>query len=187
VSLSLLLPALCALTSCGISPTGAVEAGAPAEGVAPTVRVYFVRDGALVAVDRRTTAPVGVEAAVTLLLGGPSPPERKKGMTTHLMAPTTALPAQQAPTPQQPPPTGDARPGEPGPAEPVRVRTTGHRVVVELSPRVGKLTETAAAQVVCTALAAQRVADPRAEPVPVTVTGANLGRVEGNASRCPAP
>ncbi|MFE6196100.1 hypothetical protein [Streptomyces sp. NPDC057838] len=174
----LLLPALCALASCGIPTTGAVDAGAPAGGVVPTVRVYFVTGDVLVAVDRRTTAPVGVEAALDLLLRGPSRPEREKGMTTHLAAPTTPLPARRAPD-------GNRRPGAPGPPEPVRVSTAGDRVLVEVSPRAGKMSGTAVAQIVCTAVAAQRVAHPGAEPDPVTVTTADHRRVEASPSRCP--
>ncbi|MFD0312824.1 hypothetical protein [Streptomyces flavalbus] len=151
-----MLATLYALTSCGISTTGPVEAGPPAGGVVPKVRLYFVRDGALVVVPRRTVAPVSVAAAVTLLLRGPSRPERAKGITTQLAA------------------------------HPVRVRTSGERVLIELSPLVGKVTETAVAQVVCTALDAQRVADPGAEPAPVTVTGADHRRLRGSAPTCPA-
>ncbi|MFE1199871.1 hypothetical protein ACFW6E_45505 [Streptomyces olivaceoviridis] len=171
--LLLLFPALCALTSCGIPTTGAVEAGRPADGVVPTVRVHFVRDGALVAVPRRTTVPVGVESAVAALLRGPTLSERAKGMTTQLASPTTV------------PPATDGVSGESGSPDLVRVREIGGRVFIELSPRGGKLNEVAAAQIVCTAVAAQRVASSSAEAAPVTVTDAGHRRFEGSTVRCP--
>ncbi|MET7477286.1 hypothetical protein ABZT17_23375 [Streptomyces sp. NPDC005648] len=167
----LLLAALSGLTSCGIPTTGVVQAGVPASGVAPTVRVYFVADGGLFPVRRRITSVVGVEAAVELLLQGPTLPERFKGITTRLPQPAAVAPADGTPAPG-------------GPSELMEV--TAHRsgVTIELSALVGRPDRLGAAQIICTALDAQRITDPGTEPLPVTVTGPDHRRVEGTGKEC---
>ncbi|MGW2449247.1 hypothetical protein [Streptomyces sp. NPDC001675] len=177
-----ILPALCALSACGIPTTGAVEAGGPATGVKPTIWVYFLVDGALVAAPRQTVAPVEVESAVRILLQGPTEGERTKRMTTQLASPTTSPTEDQAQT------STDGRAAETREGQAtglVKVTTGRNRVVIELSPDAGKLSAIAAAQIICTASAAQRVAAPDAEPLPVTVSGQDGRRVGGTSVQCP--
>ncbi|WP_327318542.1 hypothetical protein [Streptomyces sp. NBC_01235] len=98
----LCVPALCTLVSCGIPATGVVEAGGPAHGIVPTVRVYLVDGDALVAVPRRIAGQVGVESAVKALLLGPTEAERAKRLTTLLPqvpTPTSFLGAAPATNP----------------------------------------------------------------------------------------
>ena len=185
---ALLWPAaVCALASCGIPTTGVVQAGGPAVGVVPMTRLYFVRDGALVGVRRATDAPGDVESALRDLLRGPTDAELGNGLTTRLPLRTglpTAVPAV--------PVTGGAiaPPETAGSADLVTVTVTvrDHRISVELSLSAGELGDPglAAAQLVCTADAAQRVAAPDAEPDPVTVTAADGKRIGGASARCPA-
>ncbi|MFJ3779273.1 hypothetical protein ACIPX0_47170 [Streptomyces sp. NPDC090075] len=185
---ALLLPAVavCALTSCGIPTTGVVQAGGPAVGVVPMTRLYFVRDGALVGVRRGTDAPGDVESALRDLLRGPTDAELGKGLTTRLPLRTglpTAVPAV--------PVTGGAASAVPeatGSADTVTVTVRDHRISVELSVSAREVDDPrlAAAQLVCTAEAAQRVAAPDAEPDPVTVTAADGRRIGGASARCPA-
>ncbi|MFF4507897.1 GerMN domain-containing protein [Streptomyces sp. NPDC001401] len=151
------LPALGALASCGIPTTGVVEAGGPASGVVPTTRVYFVADGALVGVDRRIPAPVDLESTVQVLLKGPSPAERAKGLTTLL--PPAALW--------------------------VRLTSRKDRVSIRLSAVPGDSADLAAAQLICTTVAAQRVITPEAEPLPVTVTSPGGLETWGTGTQCP--
>ncbi|MCX4765730.1 hypothetical protein OG562_33085 [Streptomyces sp. NBC_01275] len=176
----LLVAALGALTSCGIPTTGVVEAGGPAGGVVPRTRVYFVWDGALIDVSRETATPGDVETAVRLLLQGPTRKEMTGGLATLLPTPlSTAVPA--APDPNGP--TQAAQ--EAGTPDSVKVTAREDRVTIELSAPVGKLSDLAAAQVICTAVAAQRVADPGSPPAPVTVTVPAGRRVEGTGADCP--
>ncbi|MDT9696394.1 hypothetical protein [Streptomyces sp. P17] len=172
------LATLCALTSCGIPTTGVVEAGGPASGVVPTIRVYFVVDDALLGVPRRTAAPVDVEKALRVLFVGPTDLEQSKRITTQL----PLLPG--VPTP---PPTAAATdaPQRSRPADVMTVTERNGEVSVQLSPAAGELTDLAAAQIICTATAAQRVATPGTEPAPVSVTGADGRRVEGTTVQCP--
>ncbi|MFJ8463758.1 hypothetical protein [Streptomyces swartbergensis] len=177
----LAVPALCTLASCGIPTTGVVEAGGPASGVVPTIRVYFVdRDGTLVAVPRRTVAPVDVESAVEVLLQGPTGAEGAKRLTTRLPLPgllPTAVPAPDTDGPIEVPQEATA-------ADLVKVVAEDDRVSIELTAASGELTGLAVDQLVCTALGAQRVAEPGAEPLPVTVTGPGGRPVEGTGASC---
>lgn len=180
-SVSLVLPALFALVSCGIPATGVVEVGGPASGVVPTIRIYLVTDGALVAVPRRTVAPVDVASAVDMLLQGPTDAERAKRLTT-LLPQTGRLPTA-APSATS---TGLAVPvpEETRASDLVRVATRGDRVSLQLSAAVKDL---AVAQLICTAVGAQRVADPGSEPGTVTVTDPEGRRAEGAGEDCPTP
>ncbi|MFD4557421.1 hypothetical protein ACFWP5_24400 [Streptomyces sp. NPDC058469] len=181
-SVSLVLPALFALASCGIPTTGAVEAGGPAGGVVPRVRVYFVADGALVGVLRRTAAPVDVESAVRVLLQGPTSAEQGKRLITMLQLPTpeptlAASPAATAvPVPQ----------GSASMSYPVRVTSHDDRVSIQLMVPVRRLAGLAAAQLICTALDAQSVGHPGATPLPVIVTGVDGQRIVATGTGCPA-
>ncbi|MFI5682110.1 hypothetical protein [Streptomyces cellulosae] len=77
------LMTLRALTSCGIPVTGVVEAGGPASGTLPMTRVYFVENGALVAMPRTTELPGDPEAALQLLMAGPLAGEGRSGEPKH--------------------------------------------------------------------------------------------------------
>jgi hypothetical protein len=178
----LAVPALCALASCGIPTTGVVEAGGPASGVVPTIRVYFVAgNGTLVAVPRRTVAPVDVESAVAVLLEGPTEAERVKRLTTLLPLPgLLATPAPAATATDGPAAVPQERT-----ADLVKVTAADDRVSIALTAAAGEVTELAADQLICTALGAQRVADPGSEPLPVTVTGPRGRPVKGTGAGCP--
>ncbi|MFJ4648229.1 hypothetical protein ACIP6Q_32525 [Streptomyces bobili] len=171
----LLLPALCTLSACGIPATGVVEAGEPAGGIVPTVWVFFVTDDSLVGVPRRTAGPVDVGSALRILFQGPTAAERTKRMTTQLATapavPTTpgAVEASQ----------------EPSPAAPMKVTVRQDRTVVELSASAGKTSRLAAWQIICTAVAAQRLSAPGAAATPVTVVGADGRRYPGTPEQCP--
>ncbi|MGW2640114.1 hypothetical protein [Streptomyces sp. NPDC001348] len=183
----LFVPAVCALTSCGIPTTGVVQAGGPASGVVPMTWLYFVLDGHLTAVSRRTDAPGDVESALRMLLLGPTDAERSGRLTTRLPLPAGMPPtATTAPATTTADPTTRAAP-TPAPTEgsTVRVVTREGTVSVRLSASEDGLSELAAAQIICTAVAAERVADPGAAPGAVTVTGPDGRRVEGSAARCP--
>ncbi|MFJ8535925.1 hypothetical protein [Streptomyces sp. NPDC093591] len=177
------LSALFTLASCGIPETGVVEAGGPASGVIPMIPVYFVADGSLIAAPRRTPASVDVESAVELLLLGPSDAERAKGLTTRLVL--SGMPTL-APDPRATPAaTYSLPPEEPPAADPVEVTTSDTGVSIELAAEAGELPGLAVDQLTCTALGVQRLADPRAEPSPVTVTGPDGREMEGSGASCP--
>ncbi|WP_411099749.1 hypothetical protein [Streptomyces sp. x-45] len=77
-------------TGCGIGTTGPVQAGAPASGVqrpgdgASTVRLYFAGPYGTRPVTRSTGGPLAPQQALDLLLEGPTPAERERGLTTHV-------------------------------------------------------------------------------------------------------
>ncbi|WP_128431160.1 hypothetical protein [Streptomyces cyaneus] len=180
----LAVPALFGLASCGIPETGVVEAGGPAGGVVPTIRVYFAADGALVAVSRRSIVMVDAESAVELLLLGPTDAERAKGLTTGLrppgMLPTLAPDPWGTPDASYgPAPEGLAAAG------PVRATTGDKGISIELTAAAGELSGLAVDQLTCTVLGVQRLAAPSAEPLPVTVTGPDGRRAEGGGASCP--
>lgn len=163
------------LSACDIPTTGVVEAGGPASGIPPTVSIYLIRDGALVAVDR-TIADVGEPvAAVDSLLKGPTPQEQRKHLTTEL---ARLLPATTLSTPS---------PAEPAPEESVRLMTETDRVRLELPGYAGKLTPLAADQVICTAARAYLLTRPDLDSTRVTVTDAAGRTFEGGVERCPEP
>ncbi|MFK0115387.1 hypothetical protein [Streptomyces sp. NPDC090994] len=148
--LSVLLGAACPLTACGIPATGVIEAGAPASGVrkpvtaatrpttpvpetsAAAVPLYFVRNGTLVPVIRTAAVPADPASAVSLLFQGPDSEERALGLTTELPR-AVAMPA---------------------------VRTDGATVAIGLPAGATALSDTAVAQLACTAAAARLSQDP---------------------------
>jgi hypothetical protein len=75
---------------CGIGPTGPVQAGAPASGVqrpgteARTARLYFAGPYGIQSVTRSVDRPPGPQQALDLLLEGPTPAERERGLTTQV-------------------------------------------------------------------------------------------------------
>lgn len=85
-----LLPAvllLLPLTACAIPTTGIAKAGAPAiarpaDGI---VRLYFLGPHGTAVVSRPTHTPLTPQAALDLLLKGPTQPEQRiRGLTTRL-------------------------------------------------------------------------------------------------------
>ncbi|WP_255136978.1 hypothetical protein [Streptomyces somaliensis] len=91
-ALAAALTALTALTTagCGITPTGPLDAGAPASGVRRpggedrTVRLYFAGPYGLRAVTRPTDRPLGPQQALDLLLEGPTPAEGERGLISRV-------------------------------------------------------------------------------------------------------
>ncbi|MEU0400835.1 hypothetical protein ABZ318_11355 [Streptomyces sp. NPDC006197] len=75
---------------CGITPTDTVPAGAPASGIqrpgteARTVQLYFAGPYGIRAVDRPTDRPLSPQQALDLLLEGPTPAERERGLVTQV-------------------------------------------------------------------------------------------------------
>ncbi|MFD4258298.1 hypothetical protein ACFWR9_11880 [Streptomyces sp. NPDC058534] len=173
--LPLLLAALLPLSACGIPATGVVEAGEPATGVlepgrtsapspaesatvpVPTVPLYFVADGALVAVPRTVRGATDLGSTVLMLFKGPDGQQRREGLTTEL--PTASV----APT----------------------IRTDGPAVVVQLPRGVGSLSDTAVDQLACTVAVARLRQDPALGSAQVTVEQPG-GRLAGRSSDdCP--
>ncbi|URM92740.1 hypothetical protein LUW75_15410 [Streptomyces sp. MRC013] len=84
--------ALTALTAagCGVTPTGPLGAGAPASGVQRpggeerTVRLYFAGPYGPRAVSRPTDRRLDPQQALDLLLEGPTPAERERGLVSRL-------------------------------------------------------------------------------------------------------
>ncbi|WP_238697519.1 hypothetical protein [Streptomyces sp. E2N166] len=172
----LLAAALLPLSACGIPATGVVEAGEPATGVlepgrpptpsqaesvavpVTTVPLYFVTDGALVAVGRTTHGAADLGSAVLMLFKGPDEREREAGLTTELP------PASVVPT----------------------IRTDGAAVVVQLPRSAGSLSGTAVDQLACTVAVARLRQDPALGSAQVTVEQPG-GRLAGRSSDdCPA-
>ncbi|MEU9309196.1 hypothetical protein [Streptomyces sp. NPDC048256] len=191
----LCVPALWTLVSCGIPATGVVEAGGPAHGLVPMLRVYLVENGSLVAVPRRPAGAVDAESAVMNLLEGPTKTERAKRLTT-LLPPLTAAPTSaptSAPTPlvSVPPTAGpsDGSAAEAAASAAVSVNARSGVVSIHLRYVSEELSDLATAQLICTAAEAQRIADtgtgPGAEAVTVKVTNARGRSVEGSGERCP--
>ncbi|MGR4847692.1 hypothetical protein [Streptomyces sp. LARHCF252] len=181
----LVVPALCGLASCGIPATGVVEAGGPAGGVVPTVRVYFVADGKPAPVSRRVVTPIGAASAVEVLLQGPTAEEQAVGLKSLLPLTGADLPTAVPADPDRPPATEVPRAVEA--TDFAKVTTRGHRVSIELSlSSAGDLPDLAVTQLICTAVEAHRVAGPGGEEVTAAVAGQDGRRIEGTAARCPA-
>ncbi|WP_405507931.1 hypothetical protein [Streptomyces purpurascens] len=186
----LAVPALCGLASCGIPATGVVEAGGPAGGVVPTVRVYFVADGKPAPVPRRAVTPIGAASAVEVLLQGPTAEEQAAGLKSLLPLTGADLPTA---VPADPPATETPRtpateaPRAAGAADFAKVTTRGDRVSIALSlPSAGALPDLAVTQLICTAAEAAEAANSGDDPVTVMVAGRDGRRLEGTAARCPA-
>ncbi|MFD3836165.1 hypothetical protein ACFWWC_07860 [Streptomyces sp. NPDC058642] len=172
---ALLAASVLLLSACDIPTTGVVEAGGPASGIPPTVAIYLIRDGALVAVPRMISDAGEPVTAVESLLKGPTPQERRQQLTTELARP---LSATTLPTPS---------PTEPLPEESVRLMAETDRISLELPGYAGKLTSLAANQVICTAGRAYLLTRPDLDSttVTVTVTDAAGGTFDGGVERCP--
>lgn len=177
--------ALCAVTSCGIPTTGVVEAGGPASGVVPTVRIYLVADGALVAVPRRTVAPIDIQSVLTTLFQGPTPQEQRKGITTHL-TPSRAVPVPTPTSPSTEAPSKAPTPPHPGYSAQVTA-ISDDLISVSLLPDAGPLTNLAASQIICTTLAAHSLTAPSPTPPRVNLTPPDGDPIQGDTTRCPEP
>ncbi|MGW0576907.1 hypothetical protein ACWD25_13250 [Streptomyces sp. NPDC002920] len=197
----LAVPALLALTSCGIPATGVVEAGSPASGIRPVTPLYFVRSDALVAVPRITTSPGDPEVALNLLLLGPTSAEAL-GISTN-------LPVQQAAEPARPPTaeaglaseavrqpdedqeaTVDPTDGTDSTAEVASrllldVSVKKDTVTIVMAYPVEELPDLAAGQLICTAAGAHRVGTPSADVVTVELTDHERGQKRGTDKDCP--
>jgi hypothetical protein len=86
-----ILAAATLAAGCGIQPTGVVPAGPGpqirgTEGSTPPdlVALYFVADGRVIPVDRPAVGVTSPEAALTLLLKGPTADESVQGFTTFV-------------------------------------------------------------------------------------------------------
>ncbi|MEU6609255.1 hypothetical protein ABZ922_30080 [Streptomyces shenzhenensis] len=172
----LTVPALLALCACGIPATGVVEAGGPASGIEPVTPVYFLRDGALVAVPRATADPGDAGAALDLLLLGPAPVEAAGGLSTEVPEMLTATPAT--------PPAASPVPGKTS-ADVPTVSVKGDTVGIRLPPGFDRLSRLAAEQLICTAAAARRIGEPSADTVTVTVSTGSGRQAEGTDGNCP--
>ncbi|WP_369382676.1 hypothetical protein [Streptomyces sp. cg36] len=119
------------LGGCGIGTTGAVHAGPPASGIQPpgtearSVRLYFAGPYGIRAVSRPTDRPLSPQQALDLLLEGPTPAERERGLIS-----------------QVPPMSGQLT---------AAVGQGAVDVFVPLEVRSGDLDVTAVAQIACTA------------------------------------
>ncbi|NYI07893.1 GerMN domain-containing protein [Allostreptomyces psammosilenae] len=173
---ALLAPPLLLLSGCGIPATGVVGAGLPATGVLPpaatdaptegpqpsaasrVLTLYFVLDGALLAMARDAPATSGIDTAVRSLLEGPDGEESGQGLTTEL-PPLLAAPA---------------------------IQTEGATVTVEFLPSPTELSDTAVDQLVCTAAAAHRQRAWEQGPPRVIVVRPDGATVERSGDGCPA-
>ncbi|WP_328333735.1 hypothetical protein [Streptomyces sp. NBC_00455] len=84
------LTAAVTLAACGVPPSGAIEAGEPASGMfspssqpptSTTVFLFFLHDGDLTAVPRRTDDPGNLGAIARLLFEGPTAREAATATT----------------------------------------------------------------------------------------------------------
>ena len=169
------------LSACDIPATGVVEAGGPASGVPATIAIYLIRDGALVAVPRTIADPGEPASAVEALLQGPTPQERRKGLTSALAGRSTSAPPTRAPSLFSP---SSAEPSTEQVKE-LWVTTRNDQVYVELPLYSGKLSALAANQVSCTAARAYLLTRRDLDSTTVTVTDATGRTFEGDDGRCP--
>ncbi|MFF8605761.1 hypothetical protein ACF06X_07465 [Streptomyces sp. NPDC015346] len=150
-SAAVLAAAIAVLTAagCGITPTGPTPAGAPASGIqqpgteARRVQLYFAGPYGLRAVNRPTDRPLSPQQALDLLLEGPTPAERERGLITRV-----------------PPMAGQL------------TATTTEGAVDLYVPRTvssGDLDVTAVAQLACTAAHAQVPGDRPASQVDIRI------------------
>ncbi|MEU6357557.1 hypothetical protein ABZ896_51065 [Streptomyces sp. NPDC047072] len=170
--LLLVASSLLALSGCGIPATGVVEAGAPASGITPVTPVYLLLADRLVAVPRTTEFPGDVQAAVDLLLLGPTSEEVARGLSTEVRARPTVAPD----------PAGAPR--QPSPAAPT-VSVRDDALTIELPSGTGPLSDVATRQVICTAAAAHRLTDRATASVTAVVGESGRWRATGTDESCP--
>ncbi|MBT2676426.1 hypothetical protein J7E95_37710 [Streptomyces sp. ISL-14] len=110
-------------------------------------------------------------------------PAPEVGLTTRLLL--SGMPTL-APGPRATPAATYGPPPEESPTDgPVEVTTSDKGVSIELAAEAGELSGLAVDQPTCTALGVQRLADPGAEPSPVTVTGPDGRQMERRGASCP--
>ncbi|MFJ9007545.1 hypothetical protein [Streptomyces canus] len=170
------LLALLALTSCGIPATGVVEAGGPASGALPMTQVYFVENGALVAMPRTTERPGDPEAALQLLMAGPLAGEGRSGRLS------TEVPG--VPTAVALPPATD-EPGNPASPDAPTVTVKGDAMTIRLPPGMDGLSDIGVRQIVCTAAAAYRLTRPSDAMVTAEVADGGGRRLTASDEGCP--
>ncbi|MGW7411017.1 hypothetical protein [Streptomyces sp. NPDC054863] len=131
----LLLLLAATAVSCGITPTEPADAGPPASGVprpgteARSVRLYFAGPYGIRAVSRPVDRPLSPQHALDLLLEGPTPAERQRGLINQV------------------PPMGGQLTATP--------TTDAVDVFVPATVSAGDLDVTAVSQIACTAAHAQ--------------------------------
>ncbi|MER7758142.1 hypothetical protein [Streptomyces sp. NPDC097619] len=164
VPFGLLLPLslALALSACGISPTGPVDAGGPASGAplypgeARGTRLYFASPYGMRSAARPSSGTPSPQRALELLLQGPTESERARGLTTRIpLLPRTP------------------------------VATAGLNSVtvrLPLSVAAGELDITALSQIVCTVAHATTLGD--APPDRVVVRVHEAGDTQGWPLRC---
>ncbi|WP_052488865.1 hypothetical protein [Streptomyces sp. 150FB] len=140
---ALLVAAGLLLSACGIPTTGVVESGAPATGIQSPTLIYFVRDGVLIPVPRKTGREADAVTAMHMLLQGPNGDEQQAGVKTEI-----------------PPLTGQPKIWNRG--------KTG--LSIQLPPVTGPLSIAALNQLICTTAHAHHTQDPHVNAVQVTVT-----------------
>lgn len=140
---------LAAAAGCGISPDGPVAAGPPASGIpqpgaeSPSARLYFAGSHGVRAVTRPADRAPGPQRALDLLLEGPLPAERERGLTSRV-----------------PPMSGQL----------TATATEGAvDVLVPLAVGTGELDVTAISQIACTAAHAEVPGDLPAARVDIRI------------------
>jgi spore germination protein GerM len=96
--------ALLATAACGVQPTSIVSAGGPAVArrYVPPTTVYFLRDGRLTPVQRRSL-PGAPEVALGQLFQGPTRLERVGGLRTYIPPGAIVVPLSNDTVPTNPP------------------------------------------------------------------------------------
>lgn len=164
---------LCAV-GCGLPTTGPVDAGVPGTGIlAPaasgqpaSVNVYLIGERRLIPVPRTAPGDGGPQQALNLLLAGPMPEDRRKGLVTAVPADLVAA----------------------------RVTSDGGVIRIDIPTAVSQPTKPAVEQIVCTVTGAKArstespgptaVPSPRAV-VTISAPGWRLDRLQCGAD--PAP
>ncbi|MFL0025994.1 GerMN domain-containing protein [Streptomyces sp. NBUL23] len=155
---------IAAAAGCGISTTGPVRAGAPASGIpqpgteTSSVRVYFTDPYGVRAVTRPTDAPLDPQHALDLLLKGPTPTERDRGLTTQVPPAINRLTA---------------------------TTTTGTvDISIPLQAAAGDIEFATVSQIVCTAAHARVPGGRPAAQVHIRIRGIDFGPEEPWTLRC---
>jgi hypothetical protein len=154
-----------ALTGCGVTATGVIDAGDGARGaVAPRGEVYFQSAGALLPVERVGVS--GVDAALQELFKGPLDIERQRGVGTDLppdLRLTTTVDRRILPTA-------------------VGRKSDSIIIVIDRDPAV--LTDKALAQISCTVVKAlpPTLADATRRPQVLVMSSGGPSRTTGD---CP--
>jgi hypothetical protein len=140
---ALLVAAALLLSACGIPTTGVVESGAPATGIQSPTLIYFVRNGVLIPVPRKTGREADAVTAMHMLLQGPNGDEQHVGVETEI-------------------PRLKVQP---------KIWNRGKTgLSIQLPPVTRPLSITALNQLICTTAHARHTQDPHVNSVQVSVT-----------------